>query len=52
MFERAHTPSLGRGTGWLNSEPLGPTELRGHVALVNFWTLTCIPSLLARGTVR
>ncbi|MEV5964559.1 redoxin family protein [Kribbella sp. NPDC051952] len=27
---------------WLNSAPLGPEELRGHVVLVNFWTLTCI----------
>jgi hypothetical protein len=35
-------PSLGGATGWLNSEPLGRAELRGHVVLVNFWTLTCI----------
>ena len=35
-------PSLGGATEWLNSEPLGPAELRGHVVLVNFWTWTCI----------
>jgi thiol-disulfide isomerase/thioredoxin len=35
-------PSLGGATEWLNSEPLGPAELRGHTVLVNFWTLTCI----------
>jgi thiol-disulfide isomerase/thioredoxin len=35
-------PSFGGATGWLNSEPLGPVELRGQVVLVNFWTLTCI----------
>jgi thiol-disulfide isomerase/thioredoxin len=35
-------PSLGGATAWLNSEALGPAELRGHVVLVNFWTLTCI----------
>ncbi len=35
-------PTLGGATGWLNSEPLGPAELRGRVVLVNFWTLTCI----------
>jgi hypothetical protein len=35
-------PSLRGGTEWLNSEPLGPAELFGHVVLVNFWTLTCI----------
>jgi thiol-disulfide isomerase/thioredoxin len=37
-----HIPSLGGAANWLNSEPLDPTELRGHVVLVNFWTLTCI----------
>ena len=36
------TPVLGGATEWLNTEPLGPAELRGHVVLVNFWTLTCI----------
>ena len=34
-------PSLA-GAEWLNSAPLGPDELRDHVVLVNFWTLTCI----------
>jgi thiol-disulfide isomerase/thioredoxin len=42
VSEALHLPSLGGATGWLNSEPLGPAELRGHVVLVNFWTLTCI----------
>jgi hypothetical protein len=41
-----HMPPLGGATECLNSEPLGPAELRGHVVLVDFWTLTCIPSLL------
>jgi thiol-disulfide isomerase/thioredoxin len=35
-------PSLDRATEWLNSGPLGPTKLRGHVVLVDFWTRTCI----------
>jgi hypothetical protein len=35
VFERLHVPELGAATGWLNSEPLGPAELRGHVVLVN-----------------
>ena len=26
MFHRAHMLSLGRATGWLNSEPLAPAE--------------------------
>jgi hypothetical protein len=42
LFERVHMPSFAGATEWLNSEPLGPAELRGHVILVNFWTWTCI----------
>jgi thiol-disulfide isomerase/thioredoxin len=49
---RVHMPSLGRATGWLNSEPLGPAELRGRVVLVNFWTLTCINWLRQEPYVR
>jgi thiol-disulfide isomerase/thioredoxin len=45
-------PSLGGATEWLNSEPLGPAELRGHVVLVNFWTLTCINWLRTEPYVR
>ena len=45
-------PSLGGATGWLNSEPLEPAELRGHVVLVNFWTLTCINWLRQEPYVR
>jgi thiol-disulfide isomerase/thioredoxin len=45
-------PSLEAGTGWLNSEPLGPAELRGHVVVVNFWTLTCINWLRTEPYVR
>jgi thiol-disulfide isomerase/thioredoxin len=52
VFQRAHMPSLDGATGWLNSEPLGPAELRGHVVLVNFWTLTCINWLRQEPYVR
>jgi thiol-disulfide isomerase/thioredoxin len=45
-------PSLGGATGWLNAEPLGPAELRGHVVVVNFWTLTCINWLRQEPYVR
>ena len=45
-------PSFGRATGWLNSEPLGPAELRGRVVVVNFWTLTCINWLRQEPYVR
>src|SRR5918995_390033 len=52
VFHRVHMPSLGGATGWLNTEPLGPAELRGHVVLVNFWTLTCINWLRQEPYVR
>ena len=52
VFDRVHMPSLDGATGWLNSEPLGPAELRGHVVLVNFWTLTCINWLRQEPYVR
>jgi thiol-disulfide isomerase/thioredoxin len=35
-------PSLGGATGWLNSEPLTATGLRGKVVLIDFWTYTCV----------
>ena len=51
-FDRVHMPALGGVTGWLNSEPLGPDELRGRVVLVDFWTLTCINWLRTEPYVR
>jgi thiol-disulfide isomerase/thioredoxin len=35
-------PSLAGATGWLNSEPLTVSSLRGRPVLVEFWTYTCI----------
>jgi thiol-disulfide isomerase/thioredoxin len=52
VFAPEHMPSLDGATGWLGSEPLGPAELRGHVVLVNFWTLTCINWLRQEPYVR
>src|SRR5829696_6564875 len=52
VFGRVHMPSLGGAAGWLNSDPLGPAELRGYVVLVNFWTLTCINWLRQEPYVR
>jgi hypothetical protein len=45
-------PSLGRATERLDSEPLGPAELRGHVVVVHFWTLTCINWLRTEPYIR
>ncbi len=52
VFERRRMPSFAGTTGWLNSGPLGPAELRGHVVLVDFWTLTCINWLRTAPYVR
>src|SRR4051812_48347298 len=52
VFERLHIPLLAGATEWLNSEPLDPDELRGHVVVVNFWTLTCINWLRQEPYVR
>jgi thiol-disulfide isomerase/thioredoxin len=52
VFARESIPSLGGATEWLNSEPLGPAELRGRVVLMNFWTLTCINWLRQEPYVR
>jgi thiol-disulfide isomerase/thioredoxin len=38
-------PDLGGAVAWLNSTPLSDKSLRGKVALVNFWTYSCINSL-------
>ena len=51
-LERLHMPSLGGATAWLNSEPLASGDLRGHVVVVNFWTLTCINWLRQEPYVR
>jgi hypothetical protein len=45
-------PALSGATAWLNSEPLSEAELRGHVVVVNFWTLTCINWLRQEPYVR
>jgi thiol-disulfide isomerase/thioredoxin len=51
-FERQRVPSLGGAAEWLNSGPLSPAGLRGHVVLVDFWTLTCINWLRTEPYIR
>jgi thiol-disulfide isomerase/thioredoxin len=45
-------PSLDGATGWLQSPPLTPDDLRGHVVLVDFWTYTCVNWLRTAPYVR
>src|SRR3954451_7465873 len=52
LRSEGHMPPLEGATGWLTAEPLGPVELRGHVVLVDFWTLTCINWLRTEPYVR
>lgn len=33
-------PDFGKGN-WINSDPLTPAKLRGHVIMVEFWTYGC-----------
>jgi thiol-disulfide isomerase/thioredoxin len=35
-------PALDGGLGWINSQPLTVSGLRGKVTLIEFWTYTCI----------
>ncbi len=49
---QVHMPSLGGAAEWLNSEPLDPAEILGHVVLVDFWTLTCINWLRTEPYIR
>jgi thiol-disulfide isomerase/thioredoxin len=47
-----HLPGFDGATGWLNSAPLGPADLREKVVLIDFWTYTCINWLRTLGYVR
>jgi len=47
-----HLPGFEGATGWLNSEPLVPSDLSGKVVLVDFWTYTCINWLRTLAYVR
>jgi thiol-disulfide isomerase/thioredoxin len=52
VFADLRMPSLAGASAWLNSEPLDSDELRGHVVLVDFWTLTCINWLRTEPYIR
>ena len=52
MTGGVHMPALAGASAWINSGPLEPADLRGHVVLVDFWTLTCINWLRTEPYVR
>jgi hypothetical protein len=60
LFDTRHQPLGPRVTSRLSTErpggrtpsALDPVELRGHVVLVNFWTLACINWLRQEPYVR
>lgn len=43
--DEGRMPDIDGAVAWLNSPPLSSKALRGKVALVNFWTYSCINSL-------
>ncbi len=45
-------PAYAGATDWLNSPPLTPEALKGHVVVVDFWTYSCINCLRAIPYVR
>jgi len=42
MPRKDRLPSLSGATQWLNSKPLSAADLHGKVAVIEFWTYTCI----------
>ena len=52
MTGGVHMPALSGASAWINSAPQEPADLRGHVVLVDFWTLTCINWLRTEPYVR
>jgi thiol-disulfide isomerase/thioredoxin len=52
LSQRLPMPTLSGATEWLNSEPLGPAQLRGRPVLVDFWTFTCINWLRTEPYIR
>jgi thiol-disulfide isomerase/thioredoxin len=52
MSSEGHLPGFEGATGWLNSPPLGATDIAGKVVVVDFWTYTCINWLRTLSYVR
>ena len=52
VFGNREMPPFTGATGWINTPPLTPADLRGKVVLVEFWTYTCINWLRTHPYVR
>jgi cytochrome c biogenesis protein CcdA/thiol-disulfide isomerase/thioredoxin len=52
LADEGPMPSLAGANAWLNSPPLTPTQLKGKVVVVDFWTYSCINCLRAIPYVR
>jgi thiol-disulfide isomerase/thioredoxin len=42
LTDHRQAPTLDAATTWLNSQPLTPADLHGHVVAYDFWTYTCV----------
>jgi hypothetical protein len=42
LSRSSRAPALDGATAWLNSKPLTPANLEGHVVAYDFWTYTCV----------
>ena len=42
VSQRPAAPDFTGIAGWINSQPLTISQLRGHVVLIDFWTFSCV----------
>ena len=42
VSQRTSAPDFTGINGWINTQPLTLSKLRGHVVLIDFWTFSCV----------